>query len=74
MYLRFFLQIFLHLNIFKQNLKGFLVMFYVTKTLIVRIFYVLKTFLGNDTGKRFSNVKSGSFSVAFMYQENEAIT
>ena len=74
MYLRFFLQFFLHLNIFKQNLKGFLLMFYVTKTLKVRIFYVLKTFLGNNTGKRFSNVKSGSFYVAFTYQENETIT
>ena len=49
-------------------------MFYVTKTLIVRIFYDLKTFLGNDTRKRFSNVKRGSFYVAFTYQENEAIT
>ena len=49
-------------------------MFYVTKTLIVRIFYDLKKFLGNDIGKRFRNVKSGSFYVAFTYQENEAIT
>ena len=48
-------------------------MFYVTKTFIVRIFYDLKTFLGNDTGKRFSNVKRGSFYVAFTYQENETI-
>ena len=49
-------------------------MFYVTKSFIVRIFYDLKTFLGNGTGKCFSNVKSGSFYVAFTYQENEAIT
>ena len=49
-------------------------MFYETKMLIVRIFYDLKTFLGNDTGKCFSNVKSGLFYVAFMYQENETIT
>ena len=55
MYLRFFLQFFMHLNIFKQNLKGFLLMFYVTKTFKARIFYVLKTFLGNNTGKRLSN-------------------
>ena len=48
-------------------------MFYVTKMLIIDIFYDLKTFPGNDTGKRFSNVKSGSFYVAFTYQENEAI-
>ena len=49
-------------------------MFYVTKTLMVQIFYDLKTFLGNITGKRFSNVKSGSFYVAFTYQENKGIT
>jgi len=49
-------------------------MFHITKMLIVQTFYNLKTFLGNDTGKRFSNVKSGSFYVAFTYQENEAIT
>jgi len=33
--------------------------------LIVQLFYDLKMFLGNDTGKRFSNVKTGSFYVAF---------
>ena len=44
------------------------------KTLLVRIFYDLKTFLGNVTGERFSNVKSGSFYVAFTYQENVSIT
>ena len=49
-------------------------MCYITKMLIVQIFYDLKTFLGNDTVKHFSNVKSGSFYVAFMYQENETIT
>ena len=49
-------------------------MFYVTKTLIVPMFYDLKTFLGNDTGKHFSNVKSGSFYLAFTSQENETIT
>ena len=70
----FFFRFFLHLNIFKQNLKGFLFMFYLTKTLIVQIFYNLKTFLGNDTGKRFSNVKSCSFYVALSGKRNHNVT